>query len=292
MTEPSNHVRITLIHGVLQRIADDAGVRMLHIKGPAVAPELLDVKTKVEDGEEVEVTVPRGSGDADVLVHPADVRRFLKAVHRYGWVKKTSFYTGSAFGHAQNIYHPKIGNADVHRYYPGLPESAFQQLWANRGSVTLGNVNCPVPSLRAQRLILLLHGARSGPTHPDVGRAWGRASEEERADVRYLAGLLNAELGLAAALDELDGWEKHPEYLLWKHFREANPSRLNEWRARWRAARTLRAKSRVVRSFIFFDPSSLESTLGHKPTAGEIAKRNVARIGTLVRELRRRRDEQ
>ena len=286
MNAPSIDVRVRIIHGGLQRIADDAGTRLLHIKGPAVAEELLDRRTTVDSsGEKVEVTVPRGSSDADILVHPADIKAFLAAVQQHGWVKKTSFNSGSAFGHALNIYHPKLGNADVHRYYPGLPEDAFEDLWAHHGATELGSVECPVPSVHAQRLILLLHAARSGPGHPDVDRAWTRASDDERASVRALAREMGAELGLAAALDELDGWEHHPEYLLWKHYREANPSRLHEWHARWKAARGLRAKSRVARSFVFFDPASLESDLGRTPTFREILRRNLGRFGTMGREL-------
>ena len=43
MNAPSLVVRVALIHGVLQRIADECGARLLHIKGPAVAAELPSV---------------------------------------------------------------------------------------------------------------------------------------------------------------------------------------------------------------------------------------------------------
>lgn len=287
MNAPSMTVRVSLIHGVLQRIADTAGVRLLHIKGTAVDPALLDVRTVVDDdGTTREIRLPRGSSDADVLVHPSDVKAYLAALQRHGWTRKTSFYSGSAFGHATNIYHERLGNADIHRYYPGIPEDRFDRLWADREVTLLGNVECHVPSLPAQRLILLLHAARSGPNHPDVERAWARADDDERAQVRLLASQLDAGLGLAAALDELDGWEHHHEYLLWKHFREADPVRLHEWKARWRAARTLRGKARVARSFLFFDRAVLESDLGREPTREELTKRKFARVTTMLRELK------
>lgn len=289
MTGPALGTRISIIHGVLQRLADQAGADVLHIKGPAVAEELLDTRLAPDPdtGEPVTVTIPRPSSDADVLVRPEHVERFLAEVTRHGWIRKTTFTTSSAFGHALNIYHPRLGNADVHRHFPGLGDDAFAQIWNHRQTKTIAHVGCTVPSLRAQRLLLLLHAARSGPTHPDTERAWGRANDEERDDVLTLAKLLGAEVGVAAAIGTLDEYRSHPQYLLWKHFREANPSRLHEWHARWRAATTVPAKARVVRSFIVFDPASLESDLGHTPTKREILRRNVARFGTMVRELNR-----
>lgn len=280
-------VRVTLAHGVLQRIADDVGVRLLHIKGTAVADDLLDTHPGTDaDGHEITVRRPRGSSDADVLVDPTQIKVYLAALKQHGWTRKTNFYTGSAFGHALNVYHPRLGNADIHRRYPGLPDETFDALWEQRQTKLLGHVSCPVPALPAQRLILLLHAARSGKGHPDVARAWGRATDDERRHVRLLASALDAELGLAAALGELDGWQHHPEYLLWKHFSEGDPLRLHEWRARWRAATTLRGKARVVRSFLLYDPAFLESGLGHAPTRRQILDRNLARFDTMYRELR------
>ena len=291
MTNPPLTIRIRLIHGALQRLADRAGADVLHVKGPAVAPELLDTRTTTDPdtGEQVTVTVPRSSSDADLLVRPQHVERFLDEVTRHGWIRKTSFDNSSAFGHALNIYHPTLGNADVHRHFPGLGPGSFDALWAERGSATLGHVECAVPSLTGQRLLLLLHSARSGPGHPDTERAWGRATDGERAEVQALAERLGAELGVAAAVGNLDDYRSHPEYLLWKHFRDGNPSRLDEWRARWRSASTLRAKATVLRNLAFFNRTLLEAELGHRPSRREYVARLGRRWATLGRELFRRR---
>lgn len=286
-TGPPLDLRVRLIHGTLQRLADRAGVDVLHVKGPAVAEELLDTRTvtDAETGETRTVRVPRGSSDADVLVRPAHVARFLAEVQRHGWVQKTSFTSGSAFGHALNIYHPKLGNADVHRYFPGLEPDSFDAIWQRRGTVDLGNVACTVPSLRAQRLLLLLHAARSGSSHPDTRRAWGRATDAERDDVLALARELGAELGIAAAIGTLDDYRDHPDYLLWQYFRSSNPSRIDEWRARWRSATTLGAKATVVRNLVFFNPALLEAELGRRPTVADLARRIAGRFITLRREM-------
>lgn len=287
LTGPPLGLRVRLIHGTLQRLADRAGVDVLHVKGPAVAEELLDTRTDTDPdtGEERTIRVPRGSSDADVLVRPAHVARFLDEVERNGWIRKTTFTSGSAFGHALNIYHPKLGNADVHRYFPGLEPDSFDAIWQRRGTVELGNVACTVPSLRAQRLLLLLHAARSGASHPDTQRAWGRATQAERDDVLALARELGAELGIAAAIGTLDDYRDHPDYLLWQYFRSSNPSRLDEWRARWRSATTLGAKATVVRNLIFFDPALLEAELGRRPTPADLARRIAGRFRTLGREV-------
>ena len=283
--EPSLNVRLRLTHGVLQRIADMAGADVLHIKGPAVAPELLDRRTVQDpDGDRTE-TVARNSSDADLLIRPEHVHRFLDEASRHGWLLKTSFSTSSAFGHAMNIFHPSLGNADVHRHFPGIAPESFEELWRDRSTPLLGHVPCPTPSVPAQRLVLLLHAARSGPHHPDTDRAWGRATDDERAEVLALARHLGAEIGVAAAVGGLEAFSSHPDYLLWKHFRDGNPSRLDEWRARWHSATTLGRKASVVQGLLFFDRSLLEAELGHAPSRRDVAQRTLLRWRRLLGEL-------
>ena len=282
---PSLHTRLKLIHAAFQLLADDVGADILHIKGPAVATDLLDTVT-VGTGEDTQIkTIPRGSGDADVLVRPEHVGKFLARLYEAGWIRKTHFRTGSAFGHALNVYHPELGNADVHRSYPGLPDAAFDTIWARRSSIELGHVACAVPDVVSQRLILLLHAARSGPHHRDRERAWHRASDDQRADVRALAATVGAGIGLAAALDELDDYRHHPEYELWRYFSTGQTGRLGEWHARWRAATTLPQKAAVVRAFVHLDTSLLEAEIGRPPTKADVRRRNLARWAKLVREL-------
>ncbi len=104
-----------------------------------------------------------------------------------------------------------------------------------------------------------------------------------------LARHLGAEIGVAAAVGDLEAFSDHPEYLLWRHFRDGNPSRLDEWRARWRSATTLPRKAAVVQGLLFFDPSLLEAELGHAPSAREVAQRTLLRWRRLLGELAARR---
>lgn len=287
--------RVRLIHGVLQVIADEADVDVLHIKGPTVSAELLASRVQVdpESGESIRIPIPRVSGDADVLVRSSRVEAFLRAAEARGWQRKSSFRSGSAFGHALNIYHPRLGSADVHRRFPGIgiePERAFDELWARRQMITLGHRECAVPATSAQRLILLLHAARSGGIrHIDTRLCWVDADATQRDEVRALAQTFEAELGLAAAIGELDQFKDHREYHLWRHFAVTDEaSRLDEWRGRMRAAATLREKATVAVDFVTVNRDYLEERLGHRPSRREVVGAYLDRWRKLLAELTKR----
>ena len=188
--------RIELTHGVLQRLADRCGADVLHIKGPTVSPELLE-HCIVNDEDTV---IPRGSTDADVLVRPEHLAQFETTLAHHGWHKVVDFHDGSAFGHAANYWHELLGYADIHRQFPGIniaPSPAFQALWTRRQGIDIAHTPIHTPSVTDQRLILLLHAARSGnPNHPDKVRCWDDASDQERQTVRSLARDLDAQVAL------------------------------------------------------------------------------------------------
>lgn len=289
MANISMDTRLRLCHGVFQRLAESAGIDVLHVKGPAVSAALLANRVDATTGERC--VVPRPSSDVDLLVRPRHVGRFLALLGEHGWQRKTSFESGSAFGHALNVYHPRLGNADVHRFFPGIgldPEPAFDELWADHSTTLLGNVACPVPSVTAQRLLLLLHAGRSGgQLHPDYALCWQNASMEERGEVRVLAERFEARVGLAAAIGELDHYLDDPQYLLWRHFaNERSSGRFAEWRARLRAARTWRDKASVLRGFFIINRDFVAMQVGHEPTHRDLAHAYADRIATMLGELR------
>jgi len=264
-------VRVELAHAHVQVLADRLGVDLLHIKGPAVDPSLRGHRG--------------GGSDADVIVRPAHVRTFMRGLVRAGWQLQTRFTEGSAFEHAAGLYHPSWGLLDVHRTYPGLhrrPEEAFAALWERRREVRLAAIPCAVPDLVAQRLVLLLHAARSGhrgaSDHADFSRVWTHASPEERAEVVELAHELGAEVGLAAATGDLDAHAHDPEARLWRLFAEDH-SRLDEWRARLGAAPTARAKVSVLGRSLVVNRYFLSESLGRPATRGDVAREFVRRLG-------------
>lgn len=279
-------VRVLLAHAAVQVTATHHGVDLLHIKGPAVAPGLR--------------TTSSNSTDADVLVRPAHVSRFMRALRRAGWQLQTGFSQGSAFEHAAGLYHPNWGLLDVHRRYPGLdrdPGLTFDRLWTDRLDVDLASVPCPVPERTAQALILLLHAARSGgvrgPTgHPDHASVWVEATEEERAAIRRLAATLEADVGLAAATGRLDEHAHHPEAAIWRLFSEDH-SRLDEWRARVGVAPSWRGKVTVVARSFLVNRYFLEQSLGRPASHLDVGREFARRLGHGGRDLvtlARRRD--
>ncbi|MGK2310398.1 nucleotidyltransferase family protein [Cutibacterium sp. V947] len=264
--------RIELTHGVLQRLADRCGADVLHVKGPAVSPELLG--HRFVDGKDT--VIPRGSTDADILVRPEHLAQFENTLANHGWHKVADFRDGSAFGHAANYWHEFLGYADVHRQFPGIdiaPSQAFQALWTRRQGIDIAHTPIHTPSVTDQRLILLLHAARSGnPNHPDKVRCWDDADDHDRRAVRTLARDLNAQVALAAVIGELDQFRGHRTYDLWRQFSTGDPSRLHEWRARIHAAPTRKDAVQVILRSLALNRPHLRMNLGHELTRADIAR--------------------
>ena len=264
--------RIELTHGVLQRLAARCGAAVLHIKGPTVSPELLE-HCIVNDEDTV---ITRGSTDAAVLVRPEHLAQFETTLAHHGWHKVVDFHDGSAFGHAANYWHELLGYADIHRQFPGIniaPSPAFQALWTRRQGIDIAHTPIHTPSVTDQRLILLLHAARSGnPNHPDKVRCWDDASDQERQTVRSLARDLDAQVALAAAIGELEQYREHRTYDLWRQFSTGDPSRLHEWRARVRAAPTRKEAVKVVLNSLALNRPHLRMDLGHDLTRADIVR--------------------
>lgn len=270
--------RVALAHAYAQALAEDHGVDLLHIKGPAVAPALRG---------------QRGSGtDVDVLVRPAHVQAWMTALVGDGWWVDTDFTTSSVFDHAATLRHHEWGLMDVHRSYPGLDRDAaatFDRLWAGAQPRMIANYPCPVPEEIAERLILISHAARSAhrEVHPDIAASWGEADEETRTAVETLAADLGALVPLRIATGRAAEVAHLPEAAVWLVF--TNPEdRLGEWRARWRSAATPRAKAAILVRGIAVNRHYLEAELGRPATRLDLARAWWRRVGALGTEVRRR----
>lgn len=267
--------RIRLAHAALQAAADELGIRILHIKGPALHESLL----RVVDGK----PQPRGSTDADILVEPRDARRFIKVIRPYGWQQYTSFASGSPFGHAATMWHEQLGYADIHRYFPGIgipAEKSFMRMWRARRGIDLARRICWVPSVEHQRLILLLHAARSsGNQSSDYAPAWGDADDATRQRVRELAAQFRADLPLAAAIGELDQWKGDRRHDLWHQFSTNEPhGRTDEWVARIKAANGPIDGAKIAVRSLFVNTDHLAMKLGRQPTRKEIWSAWISRF--------------
>ncbi|GAA5108089.1 hypothetical protein GCM10023339_06730 [Alloalcanivorax gelatiniphagus] len=267
--------RVHLAHAVVQKLADNHSVDLLHLKGPAVLPGL-----RAEG---------RQSSDVDVLVRPSHLPRLVGALESVGFEQRTDFSTGSVFAHAANWWHDDWGWVDVHTSWPGVSidaEAAYDVLARTSTTVQIAHRDCPVPDRTAQRLILVLHSARSGGT-ADVDHAWVGAEPAEQDDVRRLAAALGAEVALAAGIGELELHREAPTYLLWRYFVEGG-SRIDEWRARLAAAPTVRAKASLVTAAMRVNQDHLRMELGRPPTREEVRTRQRERVRKAASELSKR----
>lgn len=263
--------RVHLAHAVVQRIAEAADVDLLHLKGPALLPGLRPAF--------------RHSSDVDVLVRPGQFSQFERALQARGWESYSTVEAGSAFEHAANWWHPDWGYADLHARWPGptvSPEETWVAFTEDRLDHSIAHVWCPVPSRTAQILILLLHAARSHSDR-DLELPWHSQTHAQRDAVLALADRLGAQVALAAALGDLDTHRGEPGYRLWRFYREGG-SRLDEWRARFQAATTTRDRIRVIVSATRVNRDHLRMRLGHPPTAADVRREQLDRIGILMRE--------
>lgn len=273
-------LRVHLAHATLQAIAEECGADVLHIKGPAVDPSLRP------EG--------RGSVDADVLVRPAHLKRFLDGLRRFGWQEVTRLTSGGVVEHSTNWYHGEVGQVDVHVRFPGIqiePERAFVRLWEGRHTQVVGHSPCAVPSLDAQRLILLLHAAR-GERDADVEVAWTNLAEADRDRVSALAIELSADVAFAAATGRLEDFRDRPEYELWRLFAsgEIRTRALASMAAHTKAAPagTEQVHLRTFRHMVILlrhKPQRLETLLQREPTRGEVISANLGVLRRGLEEL-------
>lgn len=272
-------VLLPLAHACLQHLAEAAGVRVLHIKGVALHPNLSEGR--------------RASTDCDLLVDPAGVRAYIQILEEHDWEQRTHFEQGSIFGHAAAFFHPVWGTVDLHRTFPGIdadPAATFDTLWQARTSVPLGGRECPVPHLDAQRLLLLAHAARDAMGHRrhDQDVSWGRLDEADRARIDELSDQLGARVPLAFSTGRPERAVGLPGEHVWgAMYRNANPTEV--WKARLRDARTLRERLVVLREAAKVNRDHLELRLGRPPTPAEVRREWWDRVGRGVRRLMPRR---
>jgi Uncharacterised nucleotidyltransferase len=253
-------VRLRFGHAAVQHLADAIGVDLLHIKGAAVDPSLRPPEM-------------HGS-DVDVMVRPEQFPRLDQGMREHGWRLFTTFVSGSPFGHAQTYLHDAWGYIDIHRSFPGIriqPDQAFERLWVDRRTIEIAGVGCPVPSVTAQAVLLVLNAARSqARDRRDLAAAWYDASDERRVEMEALVEALDAPVAFGAALGRLDRYRGERDYRLWKVVSQGG-SRSEEWWARVRAAPTFAEAVRVVAHAPRVNVDHLAYRLGRRPTRGEIA---------------------
>lgn len=267
-------VRVELCHAALQHLADLHGVDLLHVKGVAFEPRWRSSTT--------------GGSDADILVRPSQVRRFVRALEERGWQRRSRFHTGSPFGHAQTYWHEHLGYADVHRFFPGLgrDEQTFDVLWGTRGSRSLAGVPCSVPDEAGQALICAVNEARNGRRARRSVLAEADAAVQAR--VLDLVPHVHAEVAWAAANGRLEAVRDRREHDLWRAVTQ-DGGRVEEWMARVKAEPTLTGKVLTALRASLVNTEHLANTRGHRPSPLEVGVEFVDRARRAALEVWRTR---
>ena len=194
----------------------------------------------------------------------------------HGWVVQTSAEAGSPFGHATTMLHPIWGHADLHRIFPGTtvdPEVAFLRLWRTRGAADIAGITCPVPGRVDHAMILALNVARGGPhAATDLEAVWTSVDDHQQDAIR-VAGLRGRGGGSSRRGDRrarpphgrpgarpLAGDERR------RHVSQ-------EWRARIKAAPTVRERLQLIARAPRVNTEHLEVRLGRRPSLGRCRPR-------------------
>lgn len=267
-------IRLRLARAAVQALAEEAGARMLHIKGDAIDPSLR--------------AVPRYGTDVDAMVDPRRIRAMHETLLAHGWRVYSTFRFGSSFEHAQTYLHDTWGYFDMHRRFPGIglaDQQAFEQLWAQRSPQASAGRTYWAPSIDAQAMILVLNAVRGAGGMPPF---WHELDDEQRERVIGLVEVMRADVAFAVATGELDLYSDRREYLLWKVTSQGGP-RVVEWWARIRAQSTLRGRLRVAVQAPVVNIDRLSRRLGHAPTRRQVtveffrrAVRGVAETARIV----------
>ncbi|WP_438853473.1 hypothetical protein [Agromyces sp. M3QZ16-3] len=269
-------VRLHLARASVQTLAEQTGVRLLHIKG---------------DTQDRSIRSSSAPGtDVDVMVHPDQVDQLDAALRAHGWRVYSTFTGGSPFGHAQTYVHVTWGYLDVHRSFPGIglaPENAFERLWSSRGTVDVARVRCSVPDVSSQAVISILNAARS--RRPSgLQREWTDLEPERRKAIEDEVETLDALLAFDAAFGRLDRHRGAREFRLWKAVTEGG-SRLDEWWGRILAEPKLGGRVAIALRAPLVNRAHLEHHLGRPPTRRDVLYEFIDRPIRGVRELLRRR---
>jgi hypothetical protein len=254
-------VRLELARAAIQTIAAQQGARVLHIKGATVDESLRPV-------------VAAGT-DVDVLVVPDDLARLDAALREHGWSVYSTFRNGSPFEHAQTYWHPDWGYADVHRWFPGIrmpAARAFDLLAAGGGVADAAGVGCPVPSVDAQAVVLMLNAARGTPRARAIANTvWDAADDRTRHRREALVDALDARTAWCATRGTLDSCRGRRDYALW-NVTVHGGTRTAEWWARVRAQPRLRDAVITALRAPLVNTDRLRHELGRAPRAGDLLR--------------------
>lgn len=159
LVEVPQRAAVALLAPVLQALAARHGIRVLGIKGQALAFQGL--------------RTARAIGDVDMLVDPSRFEELCALLRHHQWRDRDGkvliplpAHGSASVPHARTLEHPHWPtHLDLHRYYPGFlapAQDTFELLWSARDRVGDGTITLEVPSQIDHWLLAALHAIRSG----------------------------------------------------------------------------------------------------------------------------------
>ena len=151
MTELALPEAVPLAYALVNRVADNLGIRVLFIKGPVARLQGLR-------GEHISV-------DVDVMVDPARRDDLAAALSALGWVDENPHTSPRVLPlHSWTHRNPQWPcELDLHDRFPGFfaePQAAFETLWSRRAHETVAAQGLPTPDVGGHVLVLALHALR------------------------------------------------------------------------------------------------------------------------------------
>jgi hypothetical protein len=282
-----NAEAVLLAHGLTARLAADARIRLLSIKGPVLSYFGLR-------GE-------RHYADADVWVEPGRVNDFIAVMNEHGWFERFERPTARILAdHSVTLVHAYWPiDIDVHWYFPGFfgePHAVFDEVWSRRAEAQFAHTAVQTPGLLGSIVIAGLHYAR----HPDSGRHQGELatlvssvqslepapSMERLAELCLATGALPVlapllqSLGVASPTVAVDDVQFHN----WQIYIATHDSGSTAaWLVSLRAAPLL---SKPLIAWRALYPSSAEIDAMHAADASTPRGRSLHRIRRLIKGLR------
>ena len=142
---------VPLVAALAARVADEAGIRLLLIKG--------------QPATDLGVRAVRPSIDVDVWVAPGRHAEYIAALVEHGWSQASSTPAGVGWGHAVTLCHPTWPTTiDVHRFFPGFLEDqriVFDLVWDRHTDRAVAHRALACPDMMCALVITALHATRS-----------------------------------------------------------------------------------------------------------------------------------
>jgi len=279
-----------VLAAVVARVAHDAQLDVLLIKGPSLAAHGLRAE--------------RAWGDVDILVRPSHLELLRRQLAASGWdaANETPHYPVIAAPHSVTFVHPRWHTEiDAHRFLPGCyadPALTFEHLWAERTTIQLAHQPVVCTGRIGSALVAALNLARtqaSPRTRQETPQWRDAVSRWSDADRRELAALAT-ECGAADVLTPLfdaagvpatgRGTLTQKESTDWHDRVDQEAHRGHAWRTAIRRA-PVRAKLRLALRALAYDPESAERN-APQLTGWARCRHVLRRLGLAVSVLLRR----